>query len=405
MGRSAETRVSARARSETTARLRARRPEIEEAILARATAVADTPLVRDVDYMQGLRAAITAAVGFGLAGIEGGEECCDSPPPAVLAQARHASRRRVGLQVVLRRYAVGYSALSDFLMQEMGGGGPGASPSGLYPLQRELTAVFDRLVQAVSDAYEDEARHLAPAQRHARRVRRLLDGELIDTAELDYDFDAWHLAVLAPGPGGEEILREAAADLDRRLLLWVEEGEGVVCGWIGGRRAFDREQIGALASRAGPPRAPMAIGTPARGLRGWRLTYRQAKAALSVGSHRPPGLTRYEDVALLAAILRDGDLIEFLTSTYLAPLTVERDGGELLRATLRAYFSAARNISSAAAALGVTRKTVDNRLRIVESHVGGHISSIAAELEIVLCIDQLRRGASAGRPPGHSHIA
>jgi DNA-binding PucR family transcriptional regulator len=74
---------------------------------------------------------------------------------------------------------------------------------------------------------------------------------------------------------------------------------------------------------------------------------------------------------------------------HLAPLAAERDGGEALRNTLRAYFAAARNVSSTAAALGVSRKTINNRIHTIESHVGRPISTCAAELEIALCLDQL----------------
>jgi hypothetical protein len=45
--------------------------------------------------------------------------------------------------------------------------------------------------------------------------------------------------------------------------------------------------------------------------------------------------------------------------------------------------------SIAGEALGVSRKTVDNRIRAVESHVGRQLSTFAAELEIGLSLDQL----------------
>jgi hypothetical protein len=390
---SSASRLSSRARADVSARLARRLPEIEEVILARASAVAATALEQDAEYRRGLRSAVAAAVGFGLAAIERGEESCGPAPAAVLDQARFASRRRVALQIVLRRYAAGYSALSDFLMQEMRGEGAGGSPAELYLLQRELTAVFDLLVAAVSTAYEEESRHVAPSERHARRVRRLLDGEPVDTAGLEYDFEGWHLGAVALGAGGEELLRESAGLLDRRVLLLAGEGSGSVWAWFGGAREFEPDQLDQLASRLRPPGPTLAIGTPARGLRGWRLTHRQARAATSVAVRRPGRLSRYADVALLAAILRDEDLVEFLTETYLAPLAAERDGGETLRRTLCAYFAAARNVSSAAAALGVSRKTVDNRIRSVEAHLGRHISSYAAELEIGLRLEHLGEDA------------
>lgn len=390
MSRSSTSRASGRTRAKIAARLEDRRPEMKEAILTRVSAVSDMALEQDDQYLQGLHAAISAAIDFGLAGIEHGEERCGPVPPATLTQARYAARHRVGLPVVLRRYVAGYSALSDFLMQEMGNGGVGGSPAELYRLQRELTALFDRLVDAVSTEYEDESRHIAPSERQAQRVRRLLAGELVDTADLDYDFDAWHLGAIAAGAGAEQLLREMAATLDRRLLLQVADGDHTVWGWLGGHREFDQEQLTELATAAWSPRASLAIGEPAHGIGGWRLTYRQARASLSVALRRPALFTRYGDVALLASFLRDEDLVAYLTDTYLPSLAAERGGGETLRQTLRAYFAAGRNAASAASALGVSRQTVTNRLRTVEERLGRPLGTCQAEMEAALEIADIR---------------
>ena len=65
------------------------------------------------------------------------------------------------------------------------------------------------------------------------------------------------------------------------------------------------------------------------------------------------------------------------------------------KATLRAYFEAARNMSSAAAILGVSRRTVATRLAAVEERLGGPLDAIGAELEIALRLDQLDPAATA----------
>jgi hypothetical protein len=51
--------------------------------------------------------------------------------------------------------------------------------------------------------------------------------------------------------------------------------------------------------------ACFVVGAPAGGLEGWRLTHREAQTALLVARCRPWPLTRYGDVALLAAALGD----------------------------------------------------------------------------------------------------
>jgi len=133
----------------------------------------------------------------------------------------------------------------------------------------------------------------------------------------------------------------------------------------------------------------LAIGEPARGFAGWRRTYRQAGAALPIALRSRRSYVRYGEVAVLASILRDDLLIFTLREQYLAPLASERDGGEALRGTLRAYLAAERNTTSTAAALGVSRQTVVNRLHTVEERLGRQIKNSIAELEAALQIDEL----------------
>ena len=67
--------------------------------------------------------------------------------------------------------------------------------------------------------------------------------------------------------------------------------------------------------------------------------------------------------------------------------------GAVLRATLRAYFVAQRNVSSTASALGVSRKTVNSRLRTVEQGLGRTLDSCALELELGVTLTS--RGAGS----------
>jgi DNA-binding PucR family transcriptional regulator len=138
-----------------------------------------------------------------------------------------------------------------------------------------------------------------------------------------------------------------------------------------------------------PPGVSLAIGEPGESLSGWRLTHQQARAALPIALRSPEGLVRYADVALLASTLQDDLLSTSLRQLYLVPLEQERDGGETLRETLRAYFAAERNVSSAAAALGVSRQAVNSRLRTIEEKLGRPLGGCAAELETALSMEQV----------------
>jgi DNA-binding PucR family transcriptional regulator len=133
----------------------------------------------------------------------------------------------------------------------------------------------------------------------------------------------------------------------------------------------------------------LALGEQGTGVEGWRLSHRQAKAAMAVAQRGLGRVVRYADVALLASALRDDVLASSLRDIYLAPLGNERDGGATLRETLRAYFASGRNVSSAAAKLGVTRQTVSIRLRIVEERIDRSLNSCAAETEVALRLRDL----------------
>ena len=173
------------------------------------------------------------------------------------------------------------------------------------------------------------------------------------------------------------------AQLDRRLLSICKEG-GIAWAWLGGSTPLQEEKLEHHLSTFLPTQIQVAIGEPGRGIDSWRLTHRQARAALPIALRSPRGFTRYAEVALLAAALQDDLLTTSLRQLFLGPALCDREGNE----TLRAYFAAQRNVSSTAAALGVSRQTVTNRLRATEQRLGRSLSGCAAELEIVLRMEE-----------------
>jgi DNA-binding PucR family transcriptional regulator len=182
-------------------------------------------------------------------------------------------------------------------------------------------------------------------------------------------------------------LRDLGRALDRPSLLVARPETDSAWAWFGGRRPLEPALLAdSLASW--PATVPLALGEPADDLAGWRQTHRQARAALSVASRGATSVTRYADVALFASALKDDLLADSLRDIFLAPLELDRDGGEALRQTLRAYFSAERNVSSAAVTLGINRHTVTSRLRTIEERIGRPLGRCAAEVEAALWLDE-----------------
>ena len=375
------------ARAELAARLRERIPELEASIATRLYAIEDPREVADGGYVRGLHAALKEAVEYGVTALEVGERRLPEVPMALLAQVRLAARSGVALDTVLRRCIAGNALLDDLIVAEAERAE--VTSSTLRRLLASQATLFERTLAAVSDEYARETRN-RPTGAAARRrecVKQLLAGELADHSELGYDLEAHHLAIVVKGEGGDEVIRELAARLGRRLLAVRHEEEPLWACWLGGRSQLTAEQVLRALGDCLPAGVIVAVGEAGEGLGGWRFSHRQAKAALPVAERRGEAVLGYGEVALLATILGDELIATSLRQLYLAPLERARDGGAVAKRTLRAYFAAERNVSSTAAALGVDRRTVTNRIHVIEGLLGRPLQAAAADLEIALRLD------------------
>ncbi len=373
--------------AELRCRLESRRGELEAAFLTRVYGIADPTEVGDPMYLDGMRGAVAAATDYALGALEHRERL-QHVPVQLLAQARAAARNGVGLDTVLRRYFGGYSLLGNFILEEASRARVPAAD--LKELLQTSAAHLDVLLKAVSEEHRREAAGMAISSEWCRveRIEHLLAGELVDVSEFGYDFEGRHLGLVGVGAETEVPLRAIAARLDRRLLL-VRRDHDVCWAWFGGLREIDGDDLAAALSTLWPGRAGLALGEPAEGLDGWRLTHRQANAVLRIAARRPGAPVRYREMAILASVVEDEVLVRSLRQIYLAPIEQRRDGGALAKETLRAYFATHRNVSSAAAMLNLSRQAVTKRLRAVEEALGCPIESCGVELEAALRIEEI----------------
>ena len=286
------------------ARLSGRRLEIEQAVLTRICAVSNPVDTQSGEYAVGLRLAISAGVSHGLAGVELGDDRSTPVPLTLLSQTRQAARRGIGFDVLLRRYFAGYTLFGDFILQTVEDG-IALRGSALRGVLNAQAVLFERLLLAVLGEYtrESENRH-RPEQRQAERVRRLLGGEPVETGALEYEFDDWHVGAIACGDHAVAVLRDLADAADRRLLL-IKPEAGTVWAWFGGRRRIAVAEFAQGVSFGEQPDTLVALGEPARGLEGWRLTHQQASEALWIARQGNQSVVRYADVGLLASSSRD----------------------------------------------------------------------------------------------------
>jgi hypothetical protein len=380
-------------RAGVVARLRVRLPEIERAIFTGIRAgLSDPTEAGDAEYLRGLRVAIVAALDYALTGIEKGEEWSGPIPSAAMVQVRRAARNGVGLETVLLRYTLGNRVLSDFVMEEVD-----RFPSqALRQVMNTQGALVERLMAAVSAEYKLEAEQAGRSleERRGERVQRLLAGEHVAMGEFDYCFeDAWHLGMIAVGARVWEAVRSLGAGLNRDVLS-VSRGGKTMWVWLGSQDKSPIDDVEPRLSAMVDMGVSLALGEPSQGINGWRLTHRQAQAALLVALHRPRGVTRYAEDMLLAAALQDETLALSLQEIYMAPLASQRDDGAVLRETLRGYFDVTGNAATAAVRLKVDRHTVERRLQKIEERLGRLHSTCQAELEVALRLHEL--GAISG---------
>lgn len=392
--------MAATALSAPPSLLRARREELEQAAFTRVCAIADPVEVSDPHYEEGLKLAVAAALDYGIAALEQpAEESSPPVPDLLLSQARLAARSEVSLDTVLRRYFAGYALLGDFLSKRAGGE---AAATGLKRLLESQSSHFDSLLAAVSEAYEEarQRKEGSPRRKREEQVRALLEGRGEETSQLAYAIEGrHHTGLTACGEGAEGAIREIAAELDRSLLL-ICPGEGEeIWVWLGGGKPLPTERLLERAMAKAGAFAALALGEPAEGLAGWRLTHLQASAALQVARRAEEPIVRYAEVGLLACVSKDELLSESLKALYLDPLSsAPPDGGRTLRETLAAYLAAMRNVSCTAAALGVDRRTVTRRLRAIEELWGRPLDAVGAEMEVALRL----WGAGKIAPPGNA---
>jgi hypothetical protein len=360
--------------------LRSRREEIAEAIRSAIRHQVPKSLDCDDDSTSGeIRTTAFALLDFCLEAIERGPHWHLVPPPSTTgAHVRSAARNGVGLGTVMRCCVAGHGALAVFIDEEV----EAIAAMETGPIRRSLRRAQEALlIHLTTSAEREYSEEIAGAG----RVERLLAGGVVSRHDLSYEIDGrWHLGVVADSSAGDRTLQNLGLHLDRSVWT-VLSSEATLWAWLGGEEPLTSAEFERAVRARATPGLRMAVGEPGRGLGGWRMTHRQAREALRVACHQRETLTRFADVALVA-LLQDSakDLIDL----YLSPLDTHREP-RLMRETLRAYFRAGQNASCAGSAVGSDRRVVHNRLRWVENALGRRISTIAAELDVALRLEQL----------------
>lgn len=387
-------------RGELASKLRGRRLEIEQAFLARATSLPSTELCDDPEYLEGFRSAVSAAVDYCLAVVDGDEGDPPPIPDPIIEQARLAARYSVSLPEVVRRYIACAHLFDCFVLEQL-------DPAEWGCLHRLRAEALDRLLSAVSAAYERERTRPISRSGAAKLdcAQKLLNGELVDSATLEYGLDQSHVALIAKGREAADALRRVAKQADCNMLC-VPPDEETTWAWLGRTQRLVDSRLTAALSSSWDMSMPLAIGEEHSGLSGWRESHRQARDVLLITQRGISPIARYRRDALLASVLRDEVLASSLWSRFISPLLARGTSGDALLRTLRAYLEANGNGASAAATLGVTRQTVGQRLGRVEELTGTRVATSSIELALALRLHDAgyRPAGHQARPPAQEPI-
>jgi PucR-like helix-turn-helix protein/diguanylate cyclase with GGDEF domain len=366
-------------------RLRRRQGEIERALFG-VCATNGNAKVWDPDSRTSLSHTLAAVTGYNLDCIERGEDALEPIPSPAIAQVRRAVRDGVSLDAFLVTVISAHTLMNEFIADEAGD----MSNEGLGEVQALRGSILRRFASVLAHEYKQEKDRLgrSSARRQNVLVERLLSGAPGPLDEVRYALEMWHVGLVVLGVKGVEVTRGLAEILGTAVLT-VSRDEETVWAWLGSRRKISSELVENALSKRHDVKARFAVGEPAEGLEGWRSTHLEAKAAMAVAIRSSATVTRFSQVALEAIAMQTPELACSLQMAYLGPLSDNPRRSSILRETLRAYLSAGRNASSAAVALRVTRRTVENRLRTIETGLGRPLDACSAELELALRLESL----------------
>lgn len=323
------------------------------------------------------------------AGLTSGREAPGHLPPGAVHHAAVAAAEGVPWATVTRTYAIGHAVVWEHLIAQLEEWDldAGRRAALLQVVSRFLFGLVDHVTTELAAVYASERERLVrdSERRKTALVRDLLAGLPVAAGQLAYELRSEHLGAIAWGAEPEAAVRRLA-DASGLRLLTVDGPGDVVWAWLGGRPTIAATAVRALSAAPIAADTCVALGEPAAGPEGFRLTHREACEAQRVALHRPQPITRYDQVALEALALQDARLARDFAARELGPLAAPDERAATLRDTLRAYFLTGQNASAAAAMLGVHERTVSYRLASAGERLGRPIAARRDELALALRI-------------------
>jgi hypothetical protein len=368
---------------------------IVEAMLERMSAeVPDFNVDGQPGLSEALRESCYGNMRAALAALRSDRETPSATPSEAVEEARVTAASGTSLNALLHTYRVGHAVVLERFIDlvEESELSAQARQGVLRIGSRYLFAYIDALSGMVTQEYTRERDRLvrSSSQRRAQLVSDVLRGAWVGAADLAYDLDAEHVAVVLAGAEAELDLSRLVEGLDRKLMSVAGAGHAL-WAWVGGRRPFGDSELARLAAFRASEGVTIGIGEPGSEIEGFRESHQQALAAFRVGRQLGWRSCRYDDVVLEAIAIGNESAARRLVQRELGPLLEPTERQATLRSTLEAYLGVAMNASAAAALLGVSDRTVANRVHQVEEILGRSVVSRGTELAVALQLARLFR--------------
>jgi hypothetical protein len=331
-------------------------------------------------------------------------------PPAAIEYARRLAQRAVPVGELLRAYRVGQACFMQWCYAELAVLASDLPTS--FAAARQLTestfGYIDRVSEHVLTAYlreRDQWVRSTVAVR-AAQVRSLLAGGPIEVKRVEpalgYRLRQHHLGIVAwveraaRGEGTLVELERMAGRLADRIstgarALFVSQDESSALIWmpLGSERTLRTDVFD------GPPPAAeaavrLAVGEPAEGPEGFRITIREALRAHAIALTAgpvAPRVIRFAEVAPVALLAGDIGAARSWVSRALGPLAADDDQSARLRETLHVFLSTGGSYQETAERLSLHKNTVFYRVRKAQEVRGRKVGDdrFVVELALLAC--------------------
>ena len=326
-------------------------------------------------------------------------------PVAAVEYARRQAQRGTPLTALLRSYRLGHACFSDWVFTELAQQTDNAQmiTAATLDMSKIVAGYVDQTSEEIVAAYTRERENWLRNRSAARaaRIRGLLSGARIDVpaaeVTLGYRLRQYHVGVVCwtddAAASVDNITR-----LDRAISqvavhaacsgdpLFVPRDESSGWAWLplGIRDAF----AGTAAGTADvADDIHFALGDPAKGTAGFRITHEQAVAAqavaLAAGSAGPRAVV-FGEVAPVAMMLGSTDLLRAWVRSTLAGLAADDEYHARLRETLLVFLQAGGSYKATAERLMLHKNTVQYRLRRAEESLGRPVGDDRHDVELAL---------------------